>query len=429
MKLKGPGTPLPPRKSENVAQPAWGRGLAVWQGTVAALQIRDYRWYWLGVLASFLGMQMQWPTQAWLAYELTGSALMLGLMSAGWAIPMVTLSLFGGALADRMQKRDLLIVGQMGLGLANLVVAVLISLGVIQFWHLFAAALASGVMFALTMPARQAIVPELVPRGTLMNAIALSSGAMNVCRVLGPALAGVFIAAVGTQGAYYAAVGCTAVAAGFLALLPPTSTTGEQAKTSVFGQIIQGLRYVRGHTLVLTLLGMEAVLVLFGMPYQSLMPVFAELLNVEALGYGFLMAMAGVGAAVGSLVVASLGDFQRKGLLLLGFGICFGVTLLVFANAGSLSLSLFVLTLVGASSTGFMAINTTLIQMNISDEVRGRVMSVYMMTFGLSPLGTLPAGAIAEAVGAPFAVTLGGGILAGVVLTVALLRPRLWRLQ
>ncbi len=315
------------------------------------------------------------------------------------------------------------------MGLANLVVAVLISTGLIQFWHLLVVALATGITFALTMPARQAIVPELVPRGTLMNAIALSSGVMNVTRVVGPALAGALIAGIGTQGAYYAAVGCTIVAVAFLALLPRTSPTGERGGASVVRDITQGLRYIRGHAIILSLLGMAVVIALFGMPFQTLMPVFAEILEVEALGYGFLMAMTGVGAVVGSLVIASLGDFKRKGLLMLGFGIAFGVTLVIFANAGSLYLALFVLTLVGASSTGFMAINTTLIQMNISNEVRGRVMSVYMMTFGLMPLGTLPTGAIAEAMGAPFAVTLAGALLTGFILVIAVFNSGVRRVE
>jgi MFS family permease len=170
-------------------------------------------------------------------------------------------------------------------------------------------------------------------------------------------------------------------------------------------------------------------MVLFGMPFQSLMPVFAEILDAEALGYGFLMAMVGVGAAVSSLAVASLGDFRRKGLLLLGFGVSFGITLVIFANSVNLYLSLIVLTLVGVSSTGFMAVNNTLIQMNISDDVRGRVMSIYMMTFGLMPLGTLPMGAIAEAMGAPFAVTLGGGLMAGVIVALGLLHSSLRRME
>ncbi len=171
------------------------------------------------------------------------------------------------------------------------------------------------------------------------------------------------------------------------------------------------------------------MVVLFGMPFQSLMPVFAEILEVEALGYGFLMAMVGIGAVAGSLVIANLSDFRRKGLLTLCLGISFGLTLVLFANVGSLYPSLIVLTVVGASSTGFMSTNNTLIQMNITDEVRGRVMSVYMMTFALMPLGTLPAGAIAETLGAPFAVTLGGSILAAFVLLLAVLRPQLRRLE
>lgn len=428
--MPGPEDPetqraAPPRSNPN----ATARALAALPRTFAALQIPGYRWYWLGTASAFMGMQMQWPAQAWLAYELTGSAFKLGLVSAAWGAPMLLLSLLGGVLADRMQKRDLLIMSQLGLGVINLAVAVLISVGLIEYWHLLVAATLSGTVFAFNMPARQAIIPELVPRRTLFNAIVLSSGVMNASRVVGPALCGVLIAGAGTQGAFYTAVGCILIAVPFLAKIPLTAPAGRRGRVSMATEIGQGLRYVRGNPLILTLLGMVLVVVLFGMPFQSLMPVFAEILEVEALGYGFLMAMVGIGAVAGSLVIANLSDFRRKGLLTLCLGISFGLTLVLFANVGSLYPSLIVLTVVGASSTGFMSTNNTLIQMNITDEVRGRVMSVYMMTFALMPLGTLPAGAIAETLGAPFAVTLGGSILAAFVLLLAVLRPQLRRLE
>ena len=406
-----------------------GRGPAAWARTFDALYIPGYRWYWFGTAAAFLGMQMQWPAQSWLAYELTGSPFLLGLVSAAWGIPMLLLSLFGGVLADRMEKRRLLILSQGGLGVISLALAVLVSLDLIQFWHLLVAAALSGTVFAFNMPARQAIIPELVPRRSLFNAIALSSGVMNATRVIGPSVAGVLMAVIGIDGAFYAAVGCTLVAMLLLIKLPRTSPEGRRVQASVAGDIIEGLRYLRSHPLILTLLSMVMMMVLFGMPYQSLMPVFAEILEVQELGFGFLMTMTGVGAVVGSLVIANLGDFKRKGALPLVCGISFGLTLILFANITSLYPALFVLMVVGAVSTSFMSINNTLIQMNITDEVRGRVMSVYMMTFGLMPLGTLPAGAIAERWGAPIAITIGGGILAVVVLLLAILRPNVRRLE
>ena len=170
-------------------------------------------------------------------------------------------------------------------------------------------------------------------------------------------------------------------------------------------------------------------MVLFGFPYQNLMPVFAEILDVEELGFGFLMTMTGIGALVGSLVIANLGDFKRKGALSLVSGVAFGLTLMVFANLKSLPLALPMLMVVGAVSTCFMSVNNTLIQMNITDEVRGRVMSVYMMTFGLMPLGTLPAGAIAQSMGAPFAITVAGAALTVLILLMVVVRPVLWRLE
>lgn len=402
-------------------------GARAWDRTFAALHIPGYRWYWMGTAASFMGMQMQWPAQSWLAYELTGSAFLLGLVSAAWGTPMFVLSLFGGVLADRMEKKQLMVLSQAAMGAVNLVLAVLISFDLIQFWHLLAAATFSGAVFAFNMPARQAIIPALVPRNMLFNAITLSSGVMNATRVLGPALAGVLMAFIGIEGAFYAAVANLLLAVALLARLPATGTGKGTRKVS--REIVEGLRYIRGRSLVLILLGMAMVTVLFGMPYQNLMPVFAELLNVEELGFGFLMAMTGIGALVGSLAIANLGDYKRKGMLLMLSGIGFGVALVAFANVTSLYPALLILMAVGAASTGFMSVNNTLIQMHISDDVRGRVMSVYMMTFGLMPLGTLPFGAIAQRYGAPLAVTIGGGLLAAVVLALMVLRRQLWRLE
>lgn len=411
-----------------------------WRRTFAALRLRNYRWYWLGMLASFFGMQMQMPTQAWLAYELTHSPFKLGLVSAAWGFPILIFSLFGGVIADRVQKRNLLIVSQACAGVITLAVAILISTGLIRYWQLLIAALLSGTTFAFNMPGRQAIVPELVPREALFNAIALNVGGMNVTRMAGPALAGVLISVIGTAGVYYTAAGCYVFAIASLAMLPLTSKVGLRPGVSMMKDLVEGLRYVRGHSLVLTLLGMELVLVLFGMPFQTLMPAFAELLKVEALGFGFLMAMVGIGAVLGSLVIASLSDFRSKGELLLIAGITFGITLVLFANAGSLGtllnmeassfyLSLFFLLLVGAASTGYMTTNNTLIQTSITDEVRGRVMSIYLMTIGMMPLGTLPAGAIAESLGASLPVAMGGTVLAAFMLAVAFFHPSVRHLE
>jgi MFS family permease len=189
------------------------------------------------------------------------------------------------------------------------------------------------------------------------------------------------------------------------------------------------LSYVRRSSILMALLTMAFVPIVFGMPYQMLMPVFAvDVLHVGPSGFGYLMAATGVGALVGSLVVASLGDFRHKGLLLLSASALFGVFLILFASSTYFYLSLFLLVGVGAASAGYLASNNTLLQLNVDDMVRGRVMSMYMMTIGLFPIGVLPAAALAEAMGIPFAVGLGGGILVLFTLAMALLRPGLRKL-
>jgi len=428
--MKRPAHPQTPPPQAPVAQtpPPKARGLAAWARTFESLGIPSYRWYWLGTASAFLGMQMQWPAQSWLAYELTDSALMLGLVSAAWGVPMLLLSLHGGAMADRIEKRRLLVLSQVLMGVLNLVVALLITLDVIEFWHLMVVAALSGTVFAFNMPARQAIIPELVPRKSLFNAIVLSSGAMNATRVLGPAVAGVLMAAMGVDGAFYVSVAFTLAAAAFLLKLPATGPERSTSRRAVSSDIFEGLRYIRAHPIVMVLLSMALALVLLGMPYQNLMPVFAKVLDVEELGFGFLMAMTGVGALIGSLAIASMGDFKRKGALTLASGIALGATLILFANAPSIALALPALLATGAASTGFMSVNNTLIQMNIPDDVRGRVMSVYMMTFGLMPLGVLPASAIADSMGADVAVTIEGAVLVAFVLALAVFRRDVRRL-
>ena len=408
--------------------------------TFDALHIRDYRWYWLGTLASFFGMQMQMLAQSWLAYELTHSPFKLGLVSAAWGLPMLLFSLLSGVIIDRVQKRSLLMACQACMGVITLALAILITTGFIQYWHLLAASLLVGIAFSFNLPGRLAIVPEIVPRDNLYNAIALSSGAANLARVAGPALAGVLIGVSGTAGAYYCALVCYGVASASLFMLPATSKVSFRPGRSIMQDLMEGLQYLRDHSIILTVLAMEFVFAVFGMPYQSLMPVFAELLEVKALGYGFLMAMVGIGALFGSLVIASLGNFRRKGRLLLLAGITFGIMLVIFANTPSLGtalnmgsstfyLALFLLVLVGITSTGYTSTSVTVIQIYISDEVRGRVISVYGTVIGLFPVGVLLTGAIAETQGAPFAVTVGGVLLAGFMLIMVFASHRIRHLE
>jgi MFS family permease len=401
-----------------------------WLRTFASLRISNYRWLWISMTASFISMNMQTIARGWLVAEMTDSPLALGLVSSAFGAPLLIFSLFGGVIADRVKKKNLIIISQTGSLFIALIIAILIQMDVIAIWHLVTASLLMGVVFSFNMPAQQAIIPELVGEDSLMNAIALNSAMMNLCRIAAPSLAGFLVGIIGVAGVYWIVTGCYIVAISGPFMIRTSTTMAVRPAAPMRQDLVEGLRYVRHNPEILTLLAMAVIPVLFAMPYQMLMPIFArDVLDVGASGYGLLMSMAGAGALAGSLGIASLGNFQRKGLLLLGFGLIFGVSLVFFSISRSFPLSLVILLAVGVGSTGYMALNNTLIQLSTPHEVRGRVMSLFMMTFGLMPIGTLPAGAIAEVVGVAPVVGVGGAIVFVTMVIVALTQPRVRRIR
>jgi MFS family permease len=425
-----------PPQDETGSEPAQKRG---WLKTFDALSISNYRWYWLGSLASFFANYILIPAQAWLAYELTHSAFKLGLVSAVQGIPMVLIVLFSGVIIDRVQKRSIILISQSVTLVNTLIIAILISTHQVQFWHLMISSFLAGVVGAFNTPARYSIVAELVPREKLYNAFALNNGGSNSARVAGPALAGVLIAFGGTQTAYFCAVGFYVIATLTMTLLKPTSKLGLASAGSMFKNLVEGVRYLRLHNIIIVLLIMEFGLTLFGMPYQGLMPVFADILNVDSKAYGFMLSAVGIGALIGSLAIASLGNFKKKGLLLLAAGVFFGVLLILFANSSRLGsilhlesrayyLATMWLMLIGICTTSYTATSSTIIQMFVSDEFRGRVTSFYSIILGLHPISIMIAGAMAEGLGAPLTLTLWGGCLAAFMLIMALTNPSIRRL-
>ena len=398
--------------------------------TFTSLRNRNFLWLWLSTVAFFGGIQMQVVARGWLVYEITSSPLALGMVSAAFGLPLLLFSLYGGTIADRVAKRNLIIVSQAANGVVTLVIAVLIATDKIVLWHLVAAAAASGAAFIFIAPARMALISDLVTPRELLNAIALSSTGTNLTRVIAPAVAGALLAVIGIAGVYYLVVFFYILSIVCVYLIPAGEAAVRQVRTSVWADIVEGVRYLRHSPVMALLLLMAFIPIVFGMPYQNLMPVFAvDVLDVGETGLGLLMSMTGVGALAGSLGVASLGDFKKKGLLLIVLGVVFGVTLAVFGFSHSYSLSLVTLVAVGLANAAYMTVNNTMVQSSAPPEVRGRVMAIFMVTFALMPLGTLPIGAVAEAVGPTAAVS--GGALAVLVFIVAIavLRPRVRRLE
>jgi len=401
------------------------------QPTFRALRHRNYRLWWSGQLVSLTGTWMQTVAQSWLVFQLTNSAFLLGLTGFIGSLPILLLSLWGGVVADRVRKRNLLVATQTTAMLQAFLLAFLTLSGRVRVEHVLIMAAILGVVNAFDAPTRQAFTVEMVGKEDLMNAIALGSTLFNAARILGPAIAGVLVAIIGPGGCFTVnGVSFLAVIAGLLAMrLPPSPRVA--TSESALHNLQEGLAYVRSNSTVLSLLALVGTTSLFGMSYATLMPIFArDVLRVGAQGLGFLTATAGIGALIGALTLASLGRFRRKGLLLTAGNLLFPTALAAFALSRFFPLSLLCLMLAGWAMVAQNATANTLVQTTVPDHLRGRVMSVYTMLFmGMMPFGNLQAGTIASRFGAPFAVGLGATICALAALLILWRLPQLRRLE
>ena len=402
-----------------------GTLLTGWRRTFSSLRIVPYRWLWFGMLAYFLAMQMDMIARGYLAYDLTGRATSLGLVWVAWGVPMLLLSLVAGALADRVEKRDLLIVVQAGMAVLSLATAVLIHTGVIEFWQLVVLGVGQGLVWAFAVPARMALVPELVGEEELTNALALNNTAMNGTRIVGPALAGGLIAVplVGMQGVFYLMVLLYVVVSLTLLPIPRTGPPARQ-QAPLLEEMAAGVRYVASRRNLVVLMVMGFVPILLGMSYAALLPVFAkDVHGMESMGLGIMSAFVGVGAIVGSLVIAYFSDYPHRATLALVLGVGFGLALFVFAEAPSFAVALAALSIVGFTFNSYMTLNNSLIFSQADPAFYGRVMSVYMLSWSLMPLATLPMTGLADAIGAPTTVAVAGLVVTAFIAGVAVLYP------
>lgn len=387
---------------------------------LAALRHPAYRRLMAGLAPGLLAMQMGSVALGYLAYTLSGAATALGLIGLGWGLPMLGLSLVGGVVADRFPRRTILLGTQVLMGAAALLGTVLLLTGLIQVWHIFIVALIQGTSFAFNMPARQAMIADLVGMEDLGNAIALNNSLLNFTRVVGPPIAGVLIGyeAIGIRGVFIYMAGAPILVLFMLARLPHSAPT-RRGRRSGWGDLVDGLRFIGRSPVLLSLLALAFAPVLFGLPYQTLLPVFAlQVLRVGPEGLGLLGMASGLGALVGSLGVTALADSPRRRLIQVALGLLFGLSLIGFANSPVLPLAATCLVLTGASSAGYMSINNTLVMQAAPNELHGRVMSVHMMTFSLMPLASLPVARLTDLIGAPATVTGMGFLLVLAILAV-----------
>ena len=389
--------------------------------TFESLKYRNFRLFWTGQLISLIGTWMQNVAQGWLVLELTNSSFLLGLVSAIGSLPVLFLSVFAGVVADRVRKRNLIIITQTALMIFAFLIAIVTYTGVVKFWHILVVVALFGLANAFDMPARQAFVVELVGRESLMNAIALNSSIFNGARIIGPAIAGVMVSSIGVAGCFFInAISFIPVIIG-LSLINGEFKVDSYNKDSVFESLKTGFQYLRENPNIFSIIIMVAVNSIFGMPYTTLMPVFArDVFKIGAKGLGFLMSATGIGALIGALFVASLGGYKYKGKLLFLGMLGFSTFLILFTITRNSLVAMWMLAFTGFCMIMFTATANTLVQSYTRDDMRGRVMSFYATFFaGMAPLGNLQAGIISKFLGAPMAIFLGAVV--NIVVTIIIL--------
>jgi len=380
----------------------------------SALRHRNFRLFFVGQSISLVGTWMQSIAQGWLVLQLTNSAFYVGLVSALGSLPILLVSLPAGVFADRANKHRLVILTQTLSLVQALVLAVLVGTHRIELWHVALLAVILGVVNAFDNPTRQAFMFELVGKDDLMNAIALNSSSFNAARVIGPAIAGILIGAVGLALCYFLnALSYVAVIWGLLAMRLPPFVRPERTGPG-WDRFREGASFVRHDRRVLALVTMTAIISVFGFPILVLMPVFArDVLRVGASGLGFLSAAVGVGAVVAALGLATFGPHVRKGGLLRWSGPVLGVALMAFAVNRWVPASLVILAVAGSGMILNNAVTNTLIQSLVPHALRGRVMAFYTFMFlGMAPFGAFQAGWVAHQAGAPVAAAVGGAVCA-----------------
>jgi MFS family permease len=390
--------------------------------TFSSLRHRNYRYLFASTFMASGGNWIQQITLSWLAWDMTDSALIVGAVTASRGLPSLITSPLGGVLSDRMDRRQLILVIQVVLGVLALGFAFLVSSGHLQVWHLFVFTFISGAGWTMNNPVRQSLVPDTVPREDLMNAVALNSAAFQLFRIIGVVLGGWLIAFTGPSTNFMIqGIAYIFMAALILQIHVPKRDYLESKKESLLENFKGGVNYVRSQEVTLALILLGMVPALFVMPFiNALLPVFNdEVLGNGPEGFGLLMGMYAAGAMLGTFVLASLQNFPHKGKLLVGAAIASGITLVALAFTSWGPLSMFVLFLSGAAHMMYMATNNTLIQLNTPPEFRGRVLSLFFLDHALTPLGSLFAGYIAWQYGSPVAFFVGGTIASSMVIFMA----------
>ena len=402
------------------------------QTTFPALASPVYRRFLLSSMVGTTGSFMQATAQGWLVLVLTNSPALLGLAGAVAGLPTLFLAVVPGVLADRVDRRRLLVITNLSGALFALLLAVLTTTGLVQYWHVLVLAFLAGLAFTIQLPAAQAVVSTIVDRKTIGSAVALNSAQYNFLRILAPAFAGLFIALGSLALGFWVNAVALALVAVIIARLPiPDLRSAGRVQAAMWRDLQDGLRYVARDRVLLILVLLPAVPALFVLNYLTFIPLYArDILGTGAAGLGLLTGAIGVGALIGALSLASMRPSGGSGRLILGALCVVGASLVVFAVSRSLPLSMLALALIGGFQVNFYSTTNTLIQVLVPARLRGRVLSLYMLTsIGLIPVANLAGGALAEVFGVEVVLATGGVITVAIGLATALVEPRVGRLR
>ena len=400
--------------------------------TFPALESRTYRWFLFAGAILTIGGFMQQTALGWLVLVLTNSPALLGLAGAVTGVPTLFLAAFAGVLADRTDRRRLLLATYLFSAGVAFVLAALTTTGLIQYWHILVLAFLAGLAFTVQMPAAQAVVSTIVPRRSLGNAIALNAAQYNFLRILAPALAGLFIASGALAlGFWVQAVAFVVVAIIIGRLTIPSDHLVNRVHAAMWRDLRDGIRYVGSNRILLTLVLLPAVPALLILNYITFIPLYArDILDIGPAGLGLMSGAIGVGASIGAISLATLRPSGGSGRLVLGALGILGSALIVFATSTSLPVSLLALVVMGAMQPSYYATTNTLIQILAPARLRGRILSLYTLTsIGLIPVANLVGGALAERIGVEAVLSAGGILAILIVLTVATVERDMLRLR
>ena len=395
--------------------------------TFSSLRYRDYRFLWFAQIGRSAAMWMEQIARPVLILQLTDSALMLGLVVAARMTPQLLFGLVAGVIADRFDRKRIMLVAQVGTVTWHLITAFLVFSGLVETWHVFVLAFATGTSMVFTQTARQSMIPQIVPEEQVLNAISLNMAALNVMRIAGPGLAGVILVS-GDVGPVYLISGILGAGVIFaLSLIrvehEPREDTDEM---SWMDDLRSAWHFVNEHREVLAVLGPPMIMFMFGMPYITVfIPLFAkDVLDLGDSGVGALMAVTGAGAIVGSLILASQTNLRHRGPLLLGLMVVFGCLLIVFSRSTYLPVSIVLLMFIASMSTSFMALTNSLLLQLSPGDMHGRIVSLMSIDRGLVPVGAITAGALAGSQGPQDGLLITASIFLGLTLLAAVfVRP------